>query len=107
MTRYRPYLRAAPPCRRTPRRRALRPADLTEFIGQAEARRQPCAFPVTESAKAAQSRPMDTCFSTAPRPWQNHAGPDHARAAGVNFKMTFRPRVLARQAIWSALLTNL
>lgn len=84
--------------------RALRPQQLEDFIGQAEARANLRVF--IESAKM-RGRAMDhTLFYGPPGLGKTTLAQIMARELGVNFKMTSGP-VLARAGDLAAILTNL
>ncbi len=84
--------------------RALRPQNLTEFIGQAEARSNLRVF--VESAKQRQAAMDHVLFYGPPGLGKTTLAQIMARELGVNFKMTSGP-VLAKAGDLAALLTNL
>ncbi len=84
--------------------RALRPQNLTEFIGQAEARANLRVF--TESAKQRKAAMDHVLFYGPPGLGKTTLAQIMARELGVNFRMTSGP-VLAKAGDLAALLTNL
>ncbi|MBV0911662.1 Holliday junction branch migration DNA helicase RuvB [Anianabacter salinae] len=102
MTEPDPILRPAP--RPEDADRALRPQQLSEFIGQAEARANLRVF--IESAKM-RSEAMDhVLFHGPPGLGKTTLAQIMARELGVNFRMTSGP-VLAKAGDLAAILTNL
>ncbi|WP_028725880.1 MULTISPECIES: Holliday junction branch migration DNA helicase RuvB [Paracoccus] len=84
--------------------RALRPQNLSEFVGQAEARANLKVF--IESAKM-RGKAMDhTLFFGPPGLGKTTLAQIMARELGVNFRMTSGP-VIARAGDLAAILTNL
>ncbi|MFI0395589.1 Holliday junction branch migration DNA helicase RuvB [Paracoccus jiaweipingae] len=84
--------------------RALRPQQLGEFIGQAEARANLRVF--IESARMRGQAMDHTLFHGPPGLGKTTLAQIMARELGVNFKMTSGP-VLARAGDLAAILTNL
>lgn len=84
--------------------RALRPQQLEDFIGQAEARANLRVF--IESAKMRGQAMDHTLFYGPPGLGKTTLAQIMARELGVNFKMTSGP-VLARAGDLAAILTNL
>ncbi|KEP67780.1 ATP-dependent DNA helicase RuvB, partial [Thioclava dalianensis] len=84
--------------------RALRPQELEEFVGQAEARANLRVF--IESAKLRGQAMDHTLFHGPPGLGKTTLAQIMARELGVNFKMTSGP-VLAKAGDLAAILTNL
>lgn len=84
--------------------RALRPKELEEFIGQAEARANLRVF--IESAKQRNAAMDHTLFHGPPGLGKTTLAQIMARELGVNFRMTSGP-VLAKAGDLAAILTNL
>ncbi len=84
--------------------RALRPQNLDEFIGQAEARANLRVF--IESARSRGQAMDHTLFYGPPGLGKTTLAQIIARELGVNFRMTSGP-VLARAGDLAAILTNL
>ncbi|WP_108483019.1 Holliday junction branch migration DNA helicase RuvB [Oceaniglobus ichthyenteri] len=84
--------------------RALRPQDLQEFIGQAEARANLRVF--IESARMRGQAMDHALFHGPPGLGKTTLAQIMARELGVNFRMTSGP-VLARPGDLAAILTNL
>ncbi len=102
MTRPDPTLRPEP--RPEDADRALRPQNLDEFIGQAEARANLRVF--IESARSRGQAMDHTLFYGPPGLGKTTLAQIIARELGVNFRMTSGP-VLARAGDLAAILTNL
>src|SRR6056297_2656319 len=99
-----PTLRAAPLPEDQSPDRALRPQDLSEFIGQAEARANLAVF--IESAKRRGEAMDHVLFHGPPGLGKTTLAQIMARELGVNFRMTSGP-VLAKAGDLAAILTNL
>ena len=99
-----PTLRAAPLPEDQSPDRALRPQDLTEFIGQEEARANLRVF--IESARRRGEAMDHTLFHGPPGLGKTTLAQIMARELGVNFRMTSGP-VLAKAGDLAAILTNL
>ncbi|MGH1331429.1 MAG: Holliday junction branch migration DNA helicase RuvB [Paracoccaceae bacterium] len=84
--------------------RALRPKELEEFIGQADARANLRVF--IESAKQRNAAMDHTLFHGPPGLGKTTLAQIMARELGVNFRMTSGP-VLAKAGDLAAILTNL
>ncbi|MBV7410246.1 Holliday junction branch migration DNA helicase RuvB [Maritimibacter sp. DP1N21-5] len=100
-----PTLRAAPlPDEKPDHDRALRPQQLGDFIGQAEARANLRVF--IESARQRGEAMDHTLFHGPPGLGKTTLAQIMARELGVNFRMTSGP-VLAKAGDLAAILTNL
>ena len=99
-----PTLRAAPLPEDQSPDRALRPQDLTEFIGQEEARANLAVF--IESARRRGEAMDHVLFHGPPGLGKTTLAQIMARELGVNFRMTSGP-VLAKAGDLAAILTNL
>ncbi|MFO7920327.1 MAG: Holliday junction branch migration DNA helicase RuvB [Nioella sp.] len=99
-----PTLRAAPLPEDQSPDRALRPQDLTEFIGQEEARANLAVF--IESARRRGEAMHHVLFHGHPGLGKTTLAQIMARELGVNFRMTSGP-VLAKAGDLAAILTNL
>ncbi len=104
MTETDPTLRATPMPEDASEDRALRPQNLTEFIGQAEARSNLRVF--VESAKQRQAAMDHVLFYGPPGLGKTTLAQIMARELGVSFRTTSGP-VLAKAGDLAALLTNL
>ena len=99
-----PTLRAAPLPEDQSPDRALRPQDLSEFIGQEEARANLGVF--IESARRRGEAMDHVLFHGPPGLGKTTLAQIMARELGVNFRMTSGP-VLAKAGDLAAILTNL
>ena len=99
-----PTLRAAPLPEDQSPDRALRPQNLTEFIGQEEARANLRVF--IESARRRGEAMDHVLFHGPPGLGKTTLAQIMARELGVNFRMTSGP-VLAKAGDLAAILTNL
>ncbi|WP_071672612.1 Holliday junction branch migration DNA helicase RuvB [Nioella nitratireducens] len=99
-----PTLRATPLPEDQSPDRALRPQDLTEFIGQEEARANLRVF--IESARRREEAMDHVLFHGPPGLGKTTLAQIMARELGVNFRMTSGP-VLAKAGDLAAILTNL
>ncbi len=104
MTETDPTLRGDPLPEDVTEDRALRPQNLTDFIGQAEARSNLRVF--VESARQRKAAMDHVLFYGPPGLGKTTLAQIMARELGVNFKMTSGP-VLAKAGDLAALLTNL
>ena len=99
-----PTLRATPLPEDQSPDRALRPQELTEFIGQEEARANLRVF--IESARRREEAMDHVLFHGPPGLGKTTLAQIMARELGVNFRMTSGP-VLAKAGDLAAILTNL
>ncbi len=99
-----PTLRASPLPEDQSPDRALRPQELTEFIGQEEARANLRVF--IESARRREEAMDHVLFHGPPGLGKTTLAQIMARELGVNFRMTSGP-VLAKAGDLAAILTNL
>ncbi|WP_420397115.1 Holliday junction branch migration DNA helicase RuvB [Nioella sp.] len=104
MTEPDPTLRATPLPEDQSPDRALRPQELTEFIGQEEARANLRVF--IESARRREEAMDHVLFHGPPGLGKTTLAQIMARELGVNFRMTSGP-VLAKAGDLAAILTNL
>ena len=104
MTEPDPTLRATPLPEDQSPDRALRPQELTEFIGQEEARANLRVF--IESARRRDEAMDHVLFHGPPGLGKTTLAQIMARELGVNFRMTSGP-VLAKAGDLAAILTNL
>ena len=104
MTEPDPTLRATPLPEDQSPDRALRPQELTEFIGQEEARANLRVF--IESARRRDEAMDHVLFHGPPGLGKTTLAQIMARELGVNFRMTSGP-VLAKACDLAAILTNL